>query len=653
MKGPDGLQVDGFHPLKPGLARSIVAMLLITSVVPLTVLAGFFLFFGTGQQRTARELVHRETAERMAIAVSAKLEMAFDAIDRLWDTLHYEGLETARLEKTAGELMDRNPSYDSVTFTDASGAEKVKLSRYYTYTAPEFGSLADSPEFRDAMGGVMQIGQITPSPFNKFPVIYVTKRLVRQDGSAVGACRIGINVSSFWNVVTAEGVRTGSRYAYIVDGTGTVIASADVAFVLGKKAMRGAPSVEALLAGRSGVFTYVGLNGREDIGAAVPISLTHWGVIVEEPVAIAYGGTAVYSVVFFLLLIVSSLVIAFVGWRFSMRNIVDPIRLLEAKARSVAAGDLSVVFPDATGGEIGSLGTTFNRMVSELREFTENLDGLVKRRTAELDDSLRKLESANGQIVESIQYARTIQKAILPPESAIAEHLADHFVIWNPKDLIGGDIYWFAGGEAGFLAAVIDCTGHSVPGAIMTMIAGSALNRVVSELGPGDPAAILARMDRIVRQTLSQHREETESNDGLDIGLCHVRADGSVRFAGARLSLYVLTPGETREIRGSRRSIGYKSMRPEADFSNREVAAEPGLCFYMATDGMRDQVGGERSLPFGKTRLLRTLGSVRDRPMAEQREVLLSSFEQYRRDEVQRDDVTVFGFRLDGNGVKR
>ena len=383
-------------------------------------------------------------------------------------------------------------------------------------------------------------------------------------------------------------------------------------------------------------------------GAAVPIALTRWGIVVEEPASIAYRGLGMYTLVYFLLLAASVLVVAIVGYRFSMKSIVSPVRSLEEKALAVARGDLRVSFPESSAGEIGSLGKTLNRMVSELRELNENLDGLVKERTKELDESLRKLEFANGQIVESIQYARTIQKAILPSNVAIRERVAEHFVIWNPKDLIGGDIYWLAGDEEGFLVAVVDCTGHSVPGAIMTMIAGTTLDRVVSELGPKDPARILERMDTIVRQTLSQQREETESNDGLDIGLCYARKDGVVVFSGAHLSLIVLDASGAREIRGSRQSIGYKSTRRNAGFSNSEIRVASGMRFYMATDGFRDQVGGDRLLPFGRTRLLELLRGVGDLPMAKQREAILASFDTYMQGEPQRDDVTLFGFRLDG-----
>jgi serine phosphatase RsbU (regulator of sigma subunit) len=640
----------GLASFRQGLAASIVTMLLITCVAPLTLFAAFFMVTSYNQETSARQIAHGETAERMAVVITTKLESAFGAIDEFWNAVTYERLDPAQLEKTAIGLMQRNPFYDSVTMADAAGNEIVKLSRYYTYTRSEYGSIANSEGFHSATRGAMHVGEIGFSQFNNFPIIQVTKRIVRADGSTIGVCRIGINVSSFWKSVTSADAKVRERYAYVVDGAGTVIASADVANVLGKKSMRTTPAVDMLLQGKSGIATYVGLNGQKDIGAAVPIPVTRWGVIVEEPVSVVYRGIAIYSTVFFLLLIASVLIVAFVGYRFSMKRIVQPVRLLEEKAHEVASGDLHASFPEVSTGEIHSLGTAFNHMVSELRDLTENLDGMVKQRTLELDNSLRELELANGQIVESIQYARTIQKAILPQMSEISDHLRDYFVIWNPKDIIGGDIYWFTGDQEGFLVSVIDCTGHSVPGAIMTMIAGTTLNRVVSEIGFSDPAKILERMDFIVRQTLSQHRENSESNDGLDMALCFIRKDGSVVFSGARLSLYVLGPAETREIRGSRRSIGYKSPTKKDGFVNHEIRSDSGLCFYMATDGLYDQVGGKRHLPFGKTRLLGLLASVRDLPMTKQRDALLASFETYRRHEVQRDDITAFGFRLDGCG---
>lgn len=336
-----------------------------------------------------------------------------------------------------------------------------------------------------------------------------------------------------------------------------------------------------------------------------------------------------------------------------IRSIVRPLNHVMQAVKAISEGELAVKVDAAGNDELSKLGTSFNDMSTKLLEareslknHQEHLEELVRQRTEELSESLLKLEVANQRVVDSIQYARTIQQAILPPASIISEYLKDYFVIWDPKDIIGGDLYWFKGADDCFLVGVIDCTGHGVPGAIMTMIAGTALGRVVSEVGMSDPAEILRKMNRIIRQTLSQNMENSESDDGLDIGVCMVRNDGVLVFAGAKISLYAIRGNKTWEIKGDRYSIGYKSSNPDMIFKNNEVRIEAGTNFYMTTDGLRDQVGGDERLPFGKTRLINLLQSIQGVTLPEQKEEILRTFESYCQGEVRRDDVTLFGFRL-------
>ncbi|MZP28904.1 HAMP domain-containing protein [Heliobacterium undosum] len=368
---------------------------------------------------------------------------------------------------------------------------------------------------------------------------------------------------------------------------------------------------------------------------------------VSRSISLAVTGALL---VFYLLLILPFL-------RHMIRSVIEPLRRITQATRAIAAGNLDITVEVAGKDELSQLGTTFNDMTKNLAAARasltaqqEQLEELVAQRTEELSDSLRQLEGANEQIVESIHYARTIQQAILPPSRVIAERLRDHMVIWLPKDIIAGDIYWFHAEEQGFLVAVVDCTGHGVPGGVMTMIAATTLGRVVNEIGPADPGRILGEMNRLVRHTLSQHMEETESNDGLDIGLCYVSPEGRLTFAGARLSLYIVSgsglEAEAREIRGNRESIGYKTSRTGTVFANHDIDIAPDMRFYMTTDGLRDQVGGVKGIPFGKTRLLQLLQSLQDLPMAAQKEAILEAFAQYRGKQTQRDDVTMFGFRL-------
>jgi hypothetical protein len=140
--------------------------------------------------------------------------------------------------------------------------------------------------------------------------------------------------------------------------------------------------------------------------------------------------------------------------------------------------------------------------------------------------------------------------------------------------------------------------------------------------------------------------ENTESDDGLDIGLCMVRKDGVLVFAGAKISLFAIRENKIWEIKGDRYSIGYKSSNPNAVFKNNEIKIEPGTNFYMTTDGLRDQIGGIERLPFGKTRLMNLLQSIQHLTLPEQKQAILQAFESYSHGEVRRDDVTLFGFRL-------
>ena len=337
------------------------------------------------------------------------------------------------------------------------------------------------------------------------------------------------------------------------------------------------------------------------------------------------------------------------------RIITRPIIQISRQMKEIAqTRDLDRRVSVSSKDEVGELSHSFNEMVSRLKEaysaieaYKQHLEELVDQRTAELRDSLEQLEAANSRVIESIHYARTIQQAILPSDSIIASRVPDHFVIWNPKDVIGGDIFWFDGREQGFLFAVIDCTGHGVPGAIMTMISCTTLSRVVHEIGCTNPAQILGHLNRLVRDTLSRDPKQPLSDDGFDMGICYVDAAGtSLTYAGARISLFYTRDGAVHEITGDRHSLGYMSSNPDFPFTNHRIPIDSSMSVYMTTDGIQGQVGGINSVPFGKARFLSFLAVNHSRPFQEQRRLLLQAFREYKGDDVQRDDVTVVGFSV-------
>ncbi|MBI5252079.1 MAG: SpoIIE family protein phosphatase [Desulfomonile tiedjei] len=310
------------------------------------------------------------------------------------------------------------------------------------------------------------------------------------------------------------------------------------------------------------------------------------------------------------------------------------LRHLTWQTKQVATGDFShrVDF-------LGEFSDAFNSMIDSLRE-----KRLVE---LELHEAHSKLLEANTQIMDSIHYARTIQTAFLPNTQEITSALKDFCIIWKPKDVIGGDIYKFRSHQDGFLIAAIDCTGHGVPGAIMTMIAGSSFDRALEEVGHADPALILQKLNLLVKNSLNQHVSESPSDDGLDIGICLVnKSRRTLVFAGAKIGLFRVSDGQVHEIPGDRQSIGYKTSRLSFNYTNHSLPIQDHATFYMCTDGITHQTGGPRQFPFGKKRFKRLLLDHCEKSLSEQKRAFEEAIEKYRGDEPQLDDMTLVGFTV-------
>ena len=343
------------------------------------------------------------------------------------------------------------------------------------------------------------------------------------------------------------------------------------------------------------------------------------------------------------------------------RIVLRPLNRLHQSATALAQGDYDVSLPATGADEVGDLTRAFAGMVDEIKSHTRELEDKVKQRTSELEeksvllqDAKEKAEEANkakteilNKVMESIHYAQTIQQAILTSEHHLKELIPESFCIWQPKDVISGDLIWSRRQEDGFALAVLDCTGHGVPGGVMTMAAVSALNRVVNEIGTADPARVLQEVSRVVQKMLSNQDPSSFSEDGLDMAFCaFCRSKGMLYFAGSRLSLFQLSQGKISEIKGDRQSLGYRSADPDYPFQTRSIPINVQQSFYLSTDGMYDQVGQVSGLPLGKKRLASCLESIQDRSMAEQKRALQQMLAEHQGQEEQRDDVTLVGFCL-------
>lgn len=291
-------------------------------------------------------------------------------------------------------------------------------------------------------------------------------------------------------------------------------------------------------------------------------------------------------------------------------------------------------------------------LIEQLQNAHQTLDQKVKQKTRQIQEDFIQLEAANRKIVDSINYAKNIQLSILPQEIDMKPVVNDYFVYWKPKDIVGGDCYWIEEFENGYILAVIDCTGHGVPGALMTMLAFSTLRRILHMTGNAylSPALLLRDMSKLVRASLYSREKVNKSNDGMDIGICYVDKMGKqVTFAGANINLFSDIQGEINIIKGDRQSIGYANSNVFYNFKNTVIDIKQDSQFYLMTDGFLDQGGGDREFAFGKKRLMQTLQDCKERNLAAQKEHLISVLSDYQGDYPQRDDMTLLGFRVSHN----
>ena len=269
----------------------------------------------------------------------------------------------------------------------------------------------------------------------------------------------------------------------------------------------------------------------------------------------------------------------------------------------------------------------------------EEMESQVRERTRELAETNRK-------IMDSIDYAKRLQESILATRAELAAAFRDYFILWQPRDVVGGDFYWLRRlDDDRVLFAVADCTGHGVPGALMTMAVNLALHHIVDQ-NHTEPAEILAELNHQIKAALHRNDSGEMTDDGLDIGICRIDRNQRLIFAGARISLYIGREDEVTRIKGDNKSLGYRQSADTLTFDVHEWAIRPGDRFYMTTDGYLDQNGGEKDLPFGRNRLSEVIARQDGVSLADQETAFAAALREYMHGEAQRDDITIVGFTV-------
>ncbi|TAE47899.1 MAG: HAMP domain-containing protein [Cytophagales bacterium] len=354
-----------------------------------------------------------------------------------------------------------------------------------------------------------------------------------------------------------------------------------------------------------------------------------------------------------------------------------PIRVLTKVAKKLAEGDLSKRVKIKEKNEIGDLAATFNTMAEgierqqkELQDYNANLEETVENRTYELKESNEELlqlneemqvmldqlseqkeeiEHKNTEILSSIHYAKRIQTAMLPTKEQIESLLPESFVFFHPRDIVSGDFYLVTETENKVFFAAVDCTGHGVPGAFMSMIGNELLNEIIHLKKIIDTDKILYELHhdliRLLRQT------DSENKDGMDIVLCAWdKVNNIVEFSGAYNPIIYIQNGLLYEIKGTKQPIGgWNPKLSDRNYQKHTIEITSSTMFYLLSDGYQDQFGGEKGRKYMLKNMKEVFLEINHLAMDEQQRILAMNFFEWLGKERQIDDVLLMGVRIDKN----
>jgi tetratricopeptide (TPR) repeat protein len=268
---------------------------------------------------------------------------------------------------------------------------------------------------------------------------------------------------------------------------------------------------------------------------------------------------------------------------------------------------------------------------------------IITQQKGEVEKQKALVEEKNKDILDSITYAKRLQDAILPPLSLVKQYLPESFLLYKPKDIVAGDFYWMERAGDSILIAAADCTGHGVPGALVSVVCSNALNRTVKEFKITEPGKILDKVRELVLETFE--KSEGKIQDGMDISLCCINIKtNEVQWSGAYNSLWYIQNGEMKELPADKQPIG-KTDQP-LPFNTRTLNLQKGDSFYLFTDGYADQFGGPKGKKFMYRQLQEKLLSVTSLTMERQKNTLVETLETWKGNLEQVDDILMIGIRI-------
>jgi len=271
----------------------------------------------------------------------------------------------------------------------------------------------------------------------------------------------------------------------------------------------------------------------------------------------------------------------------------------------------------------------------------------IEKQNSIIDRAFHELSEKNKDITDSIKYARRIQEAILPPKEVFTKALNNSFVFFKPKDIVSGDFYWLEEYDGNVYFAVVDCTGHGVPGAFMSIVGYNLLKKAIHQNKCNTPADILNQINVDLNETLRQTFEESSIKDGMEVSLCKWdRTNNELLFSGANTIVYKIEDSKLEIIKGDKHPVGSFYGEALKPFSNIKIEYKPSTILYLFSDGYADQFGGDKGKKYKYKQLEEFLQNSSNLSMEQQHVALAKEFEEWRGNLEQVDDVCVIGVKF-------
>jgi len=532
------------------------------------------------------------------------------------------------LEEYMAALIKRYPIYNNILVLNSSGIVVAGTS------GSTGSNNSDREYFRASMRGEYYISEVEVSRSTGRLVSFISVP-VFDEGKIIGVLMASVLIHEINRryVIPVE-LLGGYGYAMIVNSAGTIIGHKNDD-LLGQKIPENLQArIKTLDVGH--VAFQETVDGVPSMLFVERHNLTDWFPIVIVSLS-DFSAPSQFVTRAIIILAAGVILLLTVIVLFTVNGVTKALSAAIRYAETVSRGDLEAKLSVRRDDEVGVLAQSLHDMVASLK----HMIFVAKEKT-------REAEKATETIIQGINYASKIQRDLLPRNHAFDKAFQDYYIIWKPRDIVGGDIFWLKNFERGTILCVCDCTGHGTSGAMLTMLVVSALESCIWPNNCHDTAGIIWQIEQKLVSNFSVNAGERnldEIQDGCDLAVLFIARDGSVSISSGHIPVFVCDGKEVRQIKGQRIAVGEGRLKSKDEVNVVRIEANPDNTFYIGSDGLFDQPGGALSIPFGYKTFSRLILDNHGEKLSVISEKVWKIFEEYRGDEIRVDDIQLLSFK--------